>query len=429
MGRQNIKGKRQRFMSIVLVIAVAILLMSAGSPEAEPEVSSRPPATLRIIEKNPEWAPFWDEIIPIFQAEYPHITIQHEAVATGQYNQLLAARLASNDVDIAIGERRHQAATADQRSQWVSLSGQPYLERFSDDVIALGTVDGQAYMVPTGVVGNVVFYNVDRFEQLGLDVPDTWSEFLNVAESLQRNGTVPIVVGAGDTWPVNMIVNALEGPIVQGYNPDFYTDILDGRERFDRGPWMEVYRKLDTLSEYFQEFATGTPYDSVVTLFANGAAAMLIDGAWQAGPIDAVAPAFEVDVFAMPATDNPPANNVVTTKMATGYMINSQSENIEEAHLFMEFFSRPEIYQRFIAVSGLIPAQEGIRVSTPTISRVAEFFAETPQIPEWPDLRVAGADYSNPPNVIRMILGELTPQEVADQMQAKFVGSRERWRR
>lgn len=408
-------------LPFIALVALLLLLTSSVVMGQDEEV------TLRIIEKNPEWAPFWEEVIPMFEEEYPYITIQHEAVTTGEYNQLLTARLASNDVDIAIGERRQQAATSSQREQWLPLNDQAYLDNFSPDVIALGTVDGNAYLVPTGVVGNVVFYNVDLFEELELEVPQTWTEFLEVAQAIEDAGYAPIIVGAGDTWPVNMIVNALEGPIVQGSNPDFYTDLRAGEVSFDEGPWTEVIDKVNTLSQYFQEFATGTPYDSVVTLFVSGTGAMMIDGAWQAGLIDRSEPDFEVGVFAMPATDDVEQNNVVTTKMATGYMINANSPHIEEAHLFLEFFSRADIYQRFIDVSGLIPAQEEIVSSGEVASLVADFFATTPQIPEWPDLRIPGADYSNPPNVIRMILGELTPAEVSVAMQEKLISSQDNW--
>ncbi len=408
-----------------VLLTLSLLLVSGGTALAQDE--EQEDVTLRIIEKNPEWAAFWDEVIPMFEEEYPYITIQHEAVTTGNYNQLLTARMTSNDVDLVIGEFKGQVANEVQRTQWLPLTDQPYLDSFSEDVLALGAYDDAPYLIPTGLVGNLVFYNVDIFEELELDIPTTWSEFLEVSQTIQDAGYDPVILGGADNWPVNMILNALEGPLVRAENPNFYVDLRAGDATFAEGPWVNVVERVDELSPYFQDFASGTPYDTVITLFVTETGAMMIDGSWQAGAIDNAEPEFEVGVFALPVTDDEEVNNVLTTKMATGWLINADSPNIEEAHLFLEFFSRPDVYQMFIDVSGLIPAQSDIELSGTTARTTAEFFAATPQIPVWEDIRIHGGDYSNAPNFISMILGDMTPQEVANAMQDKLIASQDNW--
>jgi multiple sugar transport system substrate-binding protein len=61
------------------------------------------------------------------------------------------------------------------------------------------TVDGVARGVPLFNIGNAIVYRKDVFEELGLKVPNTWDEYLEVGKAL-KNNNLPVGQTLGHTF-------------------------------------------------------------------------------------------------------------------------------------------------------------------------------------------------------------------------------------
>jgi multiple sugar transport system substrate-binding protein len=61
------------------------------------------------------------------------------------------------------------------------------------------TVDGVARSVPLFNIGNAIAYRTDIFEELGLAVPNTWDEYLEVGREL-KNNNMPVGQTLGHTF-------------------------------------------------------------------------------------------------------------------------------------------------------------------------------------------------------------------------------------
>ncbi len=67
----------------------------------------------------------------------------------------------------------------------------PYADDLTPAHMALGLFEGRNYAVPTAVDGSFIAYNVDLFEQAGLDPdnpPSTWDEMLEAARAINDLG-------------------------------------------------------------------------------------------------------------------------------------------------------------------------------------------------------------------------------------------------
>jgi raffinose/stachyose/melibiose transport system substrate-binding protein len=68
----------------------------------------------------------------------------------------------------------------------------------------LYNIDGVQYGLPYNASMVGFWYNVDLFEQAGIEAtPTTWAELLDVIQTLKDAGITPIAVGAGDKWPAH----------------------------------------------------------------------------------------------------------------------------------------------------------------------------------------------------------------------------------
>lgn len=127
------------------------------------------------------------------------------------------------------------------------------------------TFQGGVYAIPETQIFDVQFYRTDVFEQLGLEVPETWEEFYYVLEVLQRNN---LKVGIQEINRANMGVSAsitsFDRFLFQR-SGQYYTDDLS-RTAFDTEAayqafeeWTELYTKykLDREFDFYSRFRSG----------------------------------------------------------------------------------------------------------------------------------------------------------------------------
>ncbi len=74
-------------------------------------------------------------------------------------------------------------------TEWVRQL--PYVDDLTPAHMELGMYEGRNYAVPTGVDGSFIVYNIDLFEQAGLDPenpPSTWDEMLEAMRAIDALG-------------------------------------------------------------------------------------------------------------------------------------------------------------------------------------------------------------------------------------------------
>lgn len=91
-------------------------------------------------------------------------------------------------------------------------------------------MDGEVHAMP--FAGNVtgIMYNKDKFKTLGLEIPTTWQELLNVCEQIKAAGETPFYLGYKEDWTINSAWNPLAGNFTDA---DFYQNVTDGKITFE----------------------------------------------------------------------------------------------------------------------------------------------------------------------------------------------------
>ena len=116
-----------------------------------------------------------------------------------------------------------------------------------DEVNGLGYVNN----------ANGVIYNQDIFEEQGLEVPETWDEFIAVCEALEAAGITPFYGTLADSWTGMPSWNALGAYASQG---GFFDDLraegedvgADSAVSFEKD-FPEVMAQQAELFSYMQE--------------------------------------------------------------------------------------------------------------------------------------------------------------------------------
>jgi ABC-type glycerol-3-phosphate transport system substrate-binding protein len=175
----------------------------------------------------------------------------------------------------------------------------------------LGTVDGTLHGVWFKAANkSLVWYNADIFEQAGVQTPETWDEWMNVAETLDAFGVTPFSVGGASAWT---LTDWFENVYIRSAGPETY-DQLTAHEI----PWTDpsVVEALEHLEQVW-----GRPD-------------------WLAGGVQGTLEATHPTGIIQPFLDPPNAAMAYGADFSAGAIINETDAEIGET---AQFFSFPSI--------------------------------------------------------------------------------------
>lgn len=313
-----------------------------------------------------------------FEDAYPDVSVEFASVPNENYAATKSSRMTAGNVDIVVGGPRQlpewvPADAEEDESRAVragvyrDLSDQPFVDRFTSTLMDSLLFEGRHFQMPLGVTYyNGVYYNKSIFEQYGLNVPTTWSEFLEVAETLQSNGVTPLGLGGRDGWPAGLLqLAAVHGAFpTQADKLSLSEGLWTGEIALDDPVNVDILEKVETLYGLAQPNFAGVGYETIPAGFAAGDFAMTIDGTWNQTTIDiAVGDAFEYGYFPLPANEDPALTGSLAGKVELRLLVPSNAPNPEAALAWLDFVSTPENYASFLEVAGYAPAQPDIEAT------------------------------------------------------------------
>lgn len=229
------------------------------------------------------------------------------------------------------------------------LSDQPWVKDLVKGTDEPMTHDGKLYGMPIGVEGYGFIYNKDLFEQAGItELPKTLSQLEDAAKQLQDKGITPFINGYGEWWVLgNHFVN-----LPFAYQPDpnaFIAGLNDGSQKIPGNEVFENWTKLfDLTVKYGGKNPLQTDYNTQVTEFATGKAAMTQQGNWTQVQISKTNPDINIGFLPMPITEDAAANDKLFVGVPNNWVVNKNSAVKEEAKAFLNWMVTSETGKNYI---------------------------------------------------------------------------------
>lgn len=323
------------------------------------------------------------QLVDKFNESHEDVTIKITAPADA--GTVLKTRMAKNDMpDIVMMGGDNNYTEVESAGMLVDLSDQDYVSDIQDSYMQMvydvnKDKEEKAYGIPYATNASGVIYNVDKFEELGLEVPKTWDEFIAVLDKIKAAGEQPLLMTYKDAWtslcPWNSIAPDLQ--------PDNFTDDRKAGKTTFAKTHEEIAEKYLTLLDYAQDDFMGLTYDDGNKKFANGEAVMIINGNWAINQYKNSNPDVNVNMFALPASDDE-SKNYVTSGVDVLLGVCEGSENEEMAKEFVSFMMEPENAQTYIDDQFAFSAIKGVEQNNETVAGVKEDIANG-KVANFPD--------------------------------------------
>ncbi len=370
-----------------LLVPLSLAACSGGSSDDE----SSGNVTIEFFQSKTESIDIVDELIADFEATHEGITVEQTSVPDAL--TVLTSRLAKNDVPDVIGinvSNLNDIATA---GVLADLSGTDAAEAVDNEsaqeyVDALSGTDDETLAVPWTVNAQVVLYDIDQFDELGLTVPTTWDEFLDVAQQIKDAGQEPFYFTWKDSWTAKMLLNSVGGSL-QG--DDFWSELQDGTATFaDSAAYQETTEKLIELKQYAQDDPFGKGYDDGNAAFANGDSVMYVQGTWAIPEIRATNPDKNIGTFVMPVTDDAD-DTVLLSGPDSVLTVSSTTEHAEAAQEFVDYLMSAEAQATYTADQFLFSVRNDVPAEDSALSELKTDWLDTGRVAMYPDSMFTGS--------------------------------------
>lgn len=340
---------RRRIVTTAAVLAASALALSACAPSASSGGSSAADdVTLKVWSWRTEDVEAYNRIFDVFEEQNPGITVEFEAFQNTEYNQILTTGLAGSDgPDVPMVRAYGQLQPNIEAGQLEPIDGEVEgLDQIAPSVLAgaKGKEDGKTYAVPLATQTLQMFYNKALFEELGLEAPTTWDEFIDVNESLLEAGVTPMALGAKDDW-ILPIFHDIVGSARYG-GAEFEERVLSGATDFNDPDYVASLQLITDLEKYLTPDVVGVSYTDSQIQFTSGQAAQFPGGSFEIATFRNQAPDLEIGSYQVPLHDDAVAETPVSPAYADGnFAVNAKSENKEAAFTLLNWLATPEFGQ------------------------------------------------------------------------------------
>ncbi|AWB43232.1 ABC transporter substrate-binding protein [Paenibacillus sp. CAA11] len=405
----------------LVLLMTAVLASGCGSNNDNGDKK-----TVHIFQFKVEISDALNRLKAEYEKEHPDIKLDIQTVGGGSdYGASLKAKVASGEEpDIfTIGGYV-------ERDMWMDyledLSDQPWAKEVKDVAREQMTVDGKLYGMPMNLEGYGFMYNKDLFAKAGITkLPMTISELEEACKKLKTAGITPFADGYQDWFVLgNHNINVA---FAQQKDPAaFIQGLTDGTEKFaDNEVFQKWTRLLDMTVKYGNSNPLSTDYNTQVTLFATGKAAMMQQGNWTQVQVDGINPDLKMGFLPMPIDDTAEDNDKLYVGVPSNWVVNKNSPVKQEAKDFLNWMVSSDIGKQYITKEfKFIPAMNNIKGTEEDLGSLGveiQKYADAGKTLTWNWTRLPnGMPQELSSSMQAYIGGKLTKEEMLEQFQENW---------
>lgn len=416
---------KKKLVSMLLCAAMAATLTAgcgSDSSGESGEKSSSSGESKEITFMAPDWANPGDELLAEFTEE-TGISVIFNEVSWDDIRDKVSIAASGGEAAADVIEVDWSWVGEMNSAGWLEPIEMTDEDKEDMPTLETFTIDGEILAVPYANDYRIAYYNKEHFEQAGItEVPETWDEVYDALKKIKEAGiveypyTMPMNADESATTSMMWMAFSRSGQVFNDddtLNEEAVMDALTFENQLVQDGFvdpasisfngMDCYRKI-TSGE--ASFMVGP------TKFVG-----ISNDPEQCSEIGNIVP------ILLPGTDG---TSPQTMALPEAVGITSFSENKEAAQEFVKWYSSADVQKRMYAVNSSIPTRNSVlaeMVEDGTFENAGAMLDEADLIKSvFPNgvpsyySEMSNTMYNN---INQMVLGEQTPQEAFDAMNAK----------
>jgi raffinose/stachyose/melibiose transport system substrate-binding protein len=342
-------NRRPRLLPIAGLAVAAVALAGCSAGDLRSGDGEGDSQTLSFLVDNSEASLQLAEGLKTgFEAANEGVTVEIEARPGGtEGDNIVKTRLSTGDMtDVFMYNTGSLFQQLDPAKNMVPLDDAVGLDDVQDTFLETVKNGEDYYGAPFGTaVGGGILYNTKVYDDLGLEVPKTWDEFMANNEKIKAEGIAPVIQTYQDTWTSQLLVLA-DFHNVASADPQWAEKYTKNEVTYSQEPAVNGFEHLQELQEagfLNEDFASAALNDGLAML-AKGEGAhfpmltFTLGGLYEAFP----EAEDEIGFFGEPGEDASKAGATIWTGGGVYIPTSTEGAKLELAKKFAEFAASPE---------------------------------------------------------------------------------------
>ncbi len=329
----------------------------------------------------------FEAAIADFEAAHPDIDVQLQNFDHEGYKTAIRNFLTADAPDLANWYAGNRMAPFVNAGQFMDVSDvweEHGLHESLGSAAASMTIDGKQWGVPYTYYQWGIYYNKSVYEQVGVEVPATWEEFLANCAKFKEAGIDCVTTGTRALWPGAGIFDYLNLR-TNGY--DFHMALTNGEVEWTDDRVRATFAEWAKLVEpgYITANHAALDWQDAAALFVQGRAANYVMGNFAVAVFKEGGMTDETLGFMPFPTINPDVVRAEEAPTDTVH-IPAGAKNVEDAKTFLAFLAQADVQTKLNVALGQLPINEdsevgddpflqaGFELLSTTEGGIAQFF-------------------------------------------------------
>ena len=416
---------KKKLVSMLLCAAMAATLTAgcgSDSSGESGEKSSSSGESKEITFMAPDWANPGDELLAEFTEE-TGISVIFNEVSWDDIRDKVSIAASGGEAAADVIEVDWSWVGEMNSAGWLEPIEMTDEDKEDMPTLETFTIDGEILAVPYANDYRIAYYNKEHFEQAGItEVPETWDEVYDALKKIKEAGIVE--------YPYTMPMNADESATTYM----MWMAFSRSGQVFNDDDTLNEEAVMDALTFENQLVQDGFVDPASISFNGMDCYRKITSGeaSFMVGPTKFVGISNDPEQCSeignivpilLPGTDG---TSPQTMALPEAVGITSFSENKEAAQEFVKWYSSADVQKRMYAVNSSIPTRNSVlaeMVEDGTFENAGAMLDEADLIKSvFPNgvpsyySEMSNTMYNN---INQMVLGEQTPQEAFDAMNAK----------
>ena len=249
----------------------------------------------------------------------------------------------------------------------VDVTKQNVLSKVVDSSKPAVTWNGKLWALPMDFAGIGIIYNKDIFAKFGVKPPTTYRELEKLCRTLRTNGVTPFAGLLKENWSAGHFITMIQTDLLaeKGISvPTFIAEMNAGKTSYGIVDTDKLFSIMDFYRANMDKNAEEWSWNEQQAAFAQGKAAMMVQGLWSYGAAITTNPALNCGFVPFPVYNDPSMNKFYAdVDSCFGVSAQSAPDKRAAALKFLDWLSSPQAQKIWVEDYKLTLSFKGADVS------------------------------------------------------------------